>query len=268
MTYKNIVGKQFGLLMILDEFKNEKGYRVCRCQCECGNIKIIYKNNITSGRTKSCGCLEDRNRRRFVDLSNRTFGRLKAVAPTDQRKDGYVVWECICKCGKTVHVVGRNLIRGETKSCGCLLKERSNISNQRFGHLLALYPDKTSKNSPRKWLCRCDCGNICSVSISNLRNGHTKSCGCLQDKEYRTLIDGTCLEVIASSKVSKNNRSGIKGVSYYSKTNSWIATLTFKGKRHYLGEYDNITAAAKARWKAEEEIIKPFIDEHRHLLNT
>ena len=30
----------------------------------------------------------------------------------------------------------------------------------------------------KKWLCRCECGNICSVLDSCLKNGHTRSCGC------------------------------------------------------------------------------------------
>lgn len=32
------------------------------------------------------------------------------------------------------------------------------------------------------WLCKCECGNETIVSISNLRNGKTKSCGCLAIK--------------------------------------------------------------------------------------
>lgn len=268
MAYKNIIGKHFGLLTVLSEIKNEKGYSVCVCKCNCGREKTIYKNNITSGKTKSCGCLEEKNRKKFVDLTGKTFGRLTAVSPTDRRQGGNIVWKCSCLCGNTAFVSGRNLTRGQTKSCGCLLKEKRDISNQRFGNLVALYPDSPSKDGHLKWICACDCGKICSISISNLKNGHTRSCGCLQSIDYRILIDGTCLEVIASNKLPKSNTSGVKGVSYYSKTDSWVATLTFKGQHYYLGRYDSIDDAAKARLHAENEIINPFIEKNRHLLKT
>lgn len=54
----------------------------------------------------------------------------------------------------------------------------------RFGRLIVL--EKTNKikttSSERKnikWLCRCDCGLFKEVYGSNLRDGKTKSCGCL-----------------------------------------------------------------------------------------
>ncbi|SHK84843.1 AP2 domain-containing protein [Desulforamulus aeronauticus] len=266
MAYMNIIGERFGLLTVRDQYRNEKGYLICLCECECGNMKEIHKSNITAHRTKSCGCLEEKNRRKFNDITDMSFGRLKAISPTDQRKDGNIIWECICECGETVYVTGRNLTRGFTKSCGCLSEEKRDITNQRFSHLIALYPDDASKKGRRKWICSCDCGNTCSVSISNLRNGHTRSCGCLHEIEYRTMIDGTCLELIASTKVPRDNRSGIKGVSYYSRTDSWVATLNFKGRHYYLGNHDTIIEAAKARWQAEDEILMPFIEENRHLL--
>lgn len=45
-------------------------------------------------------------------------------------------------------------------------------------------------SAPVCYICKCDCGNICSVKGFKLRNGHTKSCGCIAkvydftDKSY------------------------------------------------------------------------------------
>lgn len=30
------------------------------------------------------------------------------------------------------------------------------------------------------WKCKCDCGSIIYVRSADLRNGHTKSCGCIK----------------------------------------------------------------------------------------
>lgn len=44
-----------------------------------------------------------------------------------------------------------------------------------------------------KWRCRCSCGEITDVLASNLKKGHTLSCGCLQKKKTSELriIDET-----------------------------------------------------------------------------
>ena len=62
---------------------------------------------------------------------------------------------------------------------------RLNLTAQKFGRLLVLRrggtyisPCKTAVS--KKWICRCDCGNITEVIAAHLREGRVKSCGCLQ----------------------------------------------------------------------------------------
>lgn len=52
------------------------------------------------------------------------------------------------------------------------------LTGQRFGRLTVI---KRVENNGKKvmWLCRCDCGNETTVFSGYLRNGDTKSCGCL-----------------------------------------------------------------------------------------
>lgn len=38
------------------------------------------------------------------------------------------------------------------------------------------------------WVCRCECGNITHVATNNLRNGHTKSCGCRKAELWDAVI--------------------------------------------------------------------------------
>jgi hypothetical protein len=55
-----------------------------------------------------------------TDLSGQRFGRLIAVRATGERRHGCAVWECLCECGGTVFTRADGLLRGRTKSCGCL----------------------------------------------------------------------------------------------------------------------------------------------------
>jgi len=61
---------------------------------------------------------------RVVDITGKKFGRLTAIAPTDKRDNGGVVWRCLCDCGNIAFVRGTRLRFGTTKSCGCIVKER------------------------------------------------------------------------------------------------------------------------------------------------
>ena len=38
-------------------------------------------------------------------------------------------------------------------------------------------------NNRAAWICKCDCGNYITVIGKELRNGHTKSCGCLRKEK-------------------------------------------------------------------------------------
>lgn len=53
------------------------------------------------------------------------------------------------------------------------------LTGQRFERLTVIKEAPKRKKSSM-WLCKCDCGNSSVVSVSDLRRGHTKSCGCLR----------------------------------------------------------------------------------------
>ena len=56
---KDITGQRFGrLVAIKNTFtKGHNGF-LWECQCDCGNITYVNITNLTSGGTKSCGCLQ------------------------------------------------------------------------------------------------------------------------------------------------------------------------------------------------------------------
>ena len=61
----NISGNRYGRLVALElssrrfssDGKSVKHY--WRCVCDCGSIKHIAKTSLTTGKTRSCGCLRD-----------------------------------------------------------------------------------------------------------------------------------------------------------------------------------------------------------------
>lgn len=123
-----------------------------------------------------------------IDLTNQVFGRLTAIEKTEKRANKSIVWRCRCECGNECEVAAISLRKGRTKSCGCLKKEtdrapKGNVKDlmgQKFGHLLVIDRDGSDARGEAKWLCQCDCKAKSFISVlgSNLRSGHTTSCGC------------------------------------------------------------------------------------------
>lgn len=60
------------------------------------------------------------------------------------------------------------------------------IKGQRFGRLLALNISHSDRHHHTHWACLCDCGNRTSAIVSELRSGHTQSCGCLRKDTTKT----------------------------------------------------------------------------------
>lgn len=52
------------------------------------------------------------------------FSRLVIVGPP-VRENGRSRWQVRCDCGNELNVIGYDLVRGHTRSCGCLLREFS-----------------------------------------------------------------------------------------------------------------------------------------------
>jgi hypothetical protein len=56
------------------------------------------------------------------------------------------------------------------------------ISNERFGLLVALRRVSVSGEHHAYWLCRCDCGKTKILRAGHLRTSGLRSCGCLRDE--------------------------------------------------------------------------------------
>lgn len=106
----------------------------------------------------------------------------------------------------------------------CVVKRMSrliDLTGQRFGRLVVLERAE-GKRKPNgslitRWHCKCDCGNEVDVIASYLKNGTTKSCGCLQRE----------LQSARRTKYNRYDLSGEVGIGY-----------TFKNQPFYFDKDD------------------------------
>ena len=178
----------------------------------------------------------------YKDLTNQHFGRWTVINITNKRTSSQgIIWHCRCECGTERDVDGYLLRSGQSKSCGCLQKElaaeqakkgRIDLTGQRFGKLIALYPIYSGdKNIHTKWHCKCDCGNECDIDMGNLRAGKSKSCGCTQSVEEENIIKILTKNNIPFIYQYKNeNFDKLKEFDFYI-NNQYI--LEYDGSQHF-----------------------------------
>lgn len=273
MAGKNdLTGQRFSHLVVLNKTaKVDNRYTVWHCQCDCGNVIDVNTKKLKRGTVISCGCIKKSSAcygNKAEDITGQQFGDLVALQRVES-KNGKTKWLCKCVCGKEVIVNTHELKAGKTKSCGCRKYQKGknikDITNQRFGRLVALYPtDKRDYKSSVYWHCRCDCGKELDITHDSLVYGNYKSCGCLKDEhtqnihQYLHIMDGTCVEWLAHRKSRNDNTSGFRGV--YKVKNGYKVMIGFKGKKYYVGKYKSFDEAVKERMRVEEIIHEGFIE--------
>lgn len=252
MSKHDLTGQRFGKLVAVAPTEQRRhGCVVWRCRCDCGNEILLPSSRLKPGVVENCGCVPDPIP---ADLTGYRFGRLTVIEKTARRSaNGYVIWRCQCDCGNVVESTRDKLRSGNTTSCGCAkTPRRKDWAGRQFGNLTVLaYAGKRSGSN--MWRCRCICGAELEVRQSNLQNGCSTSCGCKnRPADSLHFVDGTCVELIRSKTRSKANTSGVRGVYYNPRRGKWVAQIVFKRKCYYLGGYDRLEDAARARARGEE----------------
>lgn len=178
-----------------------------RCKCNCGKITEVRYDALLYGRTKSCGCLQRdiasesikstlavRARPRsqlweqpFLFLGAK-YGRLTILSLQSFGSRG-PVFLCECDCGNRKNIVGYSLLHGNTKSCGCLQREKA----AKFGNRLS--PGEAAFN--RLFY------NLKRIALSSSREFS------LTKEEVKNLTQRTCAycggEPAAQFKTPENN---------------------------------------------------------------
>lgn len=124
----DITGQQFGRLRVIRpaEFGDTNEYWLC--MCECGNEVVRTKSALLKGTTESCGCLRKERQREKqcttpYDITGMRFGHLTAMKD-HYTSSWYTYWRFRCDCGTEFYAIRNNVVRGNTKSCGCSKRKK------------------------------------------------------------------------------------------------------------------------------------------------
>ena len=232
---KDLSNQQFGDYKVLyrtevpSTSNSKQAHWLCQC-VKCNKYFIKPAFTLTKG-TNECECK--------YDLTNRIFGRWTVIGKAKSRNNkGY--WKCRCICGNEKEVESYLLTSGQSKSCGCLNRElaaercrktRIDLTGQRFGKLVALFPIYSENGGHTLWHCKCDCGNECDIDMGNLRQGFSQSCGCTHSKNEENIIKLLTKNNIPFEYQKRFDNLKIKEFDFYI-NNNYI--IEFDGQQHFF----------------------------------
>lgn len=148
---------------------------------------------------------------------------------------------------------------------------------KKFG-MLTVESVVVSNGSKSKLFCRCDCGGNKVVPYVQLKNGQTRSCGCLKRKsiqKWNEVGKAKTRELLAddvsrrkylsvTESLSKNSTTKHKGVSTYrdkdGQIKSYRAYIVVDGKQIHGGTFQTLQDAIDCRQRLEEKYFQPLID--------
>lgn len=206
--FDTIIGKPYNKLTVLSYYRNDRDRVICKCRCECGNELEVDYGNLSSGHTKSCGCARQD---RWLDIVGERFHMLK-VEEFLGKVNGKMSYLCKCDCGNTRTVSRTSLTQNKVKSCGCTRvyskPNYKDIEGKPFNHLTAI-----KHTTGKKWLFRCDCGNVKELDAYKVKIGHTTSCGCVCTSASGSAGENEIRDYLISLgiKVEQHNRTILDG---------------------------------------------------------
>ena len=292
-----------------EDYIYSNGQRKARWLCECccleHNKVIADGTSLKNGKIKSCGCLRIENIRKscFIDMTGWIMSehgvpdsKLTVLHQADDyvSPDGIHItqWLCECSCSKRNKIIasGSHLRKGNTKSCGCLYKDKmiENSYNKKYnqynlsGECGIGFTSNTNKEfyfdledyDKIKDYCWFEhigqTGYSCLMAVDNNTDKRVKMhqliFGKFCDHKNRNTLDNRKVNLREATHsqnsqnrtLGKNNNSGIIGVGWYEKYKKWRSRITINKKTITIGYFDDKTDAIKARLEAEQKYFGDF----------
>lgn len=228
---------------------------------------------------------------RLKDLTGQDFGYLSVLYKTHPNENGEMLWMCRCKCGNIVEVNGCRLRNGLTRSCGCYQKEQNRKSKHKHNifYLRENYYVGVTNNTNKEFYFDIDdyekIKDICWYEndqgyIMGLINGnHIRMHRYILNINDDKIVDhinqnradnrklnlryATKQTNAINRKANVNNKTGIKGIDKIS-NGKYSARIMINYKTIYLGCFENINDAVKARKDAEKKYFGEFYNEENY----
>ncbi len=214
-----------------------------------------------------------------IDETRHTYGALTVIAPIRLKDQKKICWHCKCSCGNEVAFSGSDLRSGKRTSCGRGCNNFIDEVGKTYGFLKVLFKDPTPpKNFPDRsyhWICECQlCGSRKSVSGRCLRNGDTKSCGCL--KSYGERLVAQALEELGfpyfreyTFDDCRNEQGNLYRFDFAilnpDKTIRFI--IEFNGCQHFKDTMKKWNKSLTNQQEADEYKHNYCVDNHIHTIN-
>lgn len=195
--------------------------KIWHCYCECGNEVDVASSSLSTGNTRSCGCLRKETARRNGEFNrcknkydlNRSYG----IGYTANGDRFYFDLEDFDKIKKYTWN----------------LNSDGYVISQPFGKTLRMH--MLVMNSDGAY----DVDHLNHITYDNRKKNLRLI------KHYQN---------ITYSKTYSNNTSGRKGVYWDKSRNKWMSCITYNKKTKHLGRFDLYEDAVKAREEAEKNI--------------
>jgi len=202
---------------------------------------------------------------RCENLIGKKFSRLFVKAYSCKKGKKHY-WECQCDCGRSHIVESSNLKNGSVKSCGCFRIDQTIKANRKYGRenrsICNVFYNMKNRcyNSKSKHYKNYGGRGIKIYDkwLQNLnnfidwcnKNGYEKGLEIDRIDNDGNYSPDNC-RFVTHKKNNENvrllrvtNKSGFRGVSWSKQHKKWIAQIYLKGKRTFLGLYDNPVNAA------------------------
>lgn len=199
---------------------------------------------------------------RAENLEGHKFNMLTVISLSKVTERGLKLYLCECECGNIKELYGTAVKSGRSKSCGCLTRHGM-TGTKEYTAWLGMYARCYNERNDSfegyggRGIQVCDSWR---EKYKGFPNFYVDMGECPEGMSLDQIdVDGDyCPENCRWSDLSTQNfnqrlrvtnKSGKTGVRFAD--NKWVATISCKGERIYLGTFENYADAVDARQAAE-----------------